>query len=604
MPIGAITDEAALERWLQDRVTGLNANAVLGLPAFIALPVTEPSKVADGVIIGDHLAIESIDATKIVAETITSAQIAAGTITAGNIKAGTITGVLIAGETIEGKHIKAGTISAVSIEAESIETKHLKAEAVVASKIAAGTITANEIAANTITANEIAALTITSAEIASGTITSGQVAAGGILAGNISISELSALSADLGTITAGTVTGATLQTGTVGSRVVIDSEGLRAYDAIEQVLGFDIATGDLFLKGEVKAGSTVPASVVTGELTSAQIKEIQAAKVAGELSGAQIAAESITSAHIVSGTIVAGDIKAGTITANEIKTLTITAEQIALGTILALNIKANTITAGQIAASTITATQIAGETITGAKIAANTITAAKLNVTELSAITASLGTITSGTITSGTFRTSASNPKVIMDAEGLRSISSTGVTQLEIDIGGLNLEGGEATIKSGMTVSWSGSGYVAGYAPAAGFKRLTLFGGAIENIGEVVAATSYQEAPVGNKEATKTILKGKEESSFLQLTAVAKRSINFGTVKLKWTASTNSAPVEVTHGLGVEPTVVHATPLSSPSFGQIPIPNISSKNSTKFSMNAEIKTSSSIEVTMMWTAIG
>ena len=46
--------------------------------------------------------------------------------------------------------------------------------------------------------------------------------------------QLSAITADLGEITAGTVTGATIQTAASGSRVVLDSSGLRAYNGANQ----------------------------------------------------------------------------------------------------------------------------------------------------------------------------------------------------------------------------------------------------------------------------------------------------------------------------------------------------------------------------------
>jgi hypothetical protein len=58
----------------------------------------------------------------------------------------------------------------------------------------------------------------------------------------------------------------------------------------------------------------------------------------------------------------------------------------------------NTITGDKVAANTITGTNIAGTTITGSNIAGSTITANKLSVTQLSAISADLGTITAGTI--------------------------------------------------------------------------------------------------------------------------------------------------------------------------------------------------------------
>ena len=82
-------------------------------------------------------------------------------------------------------------------------------------------------------------------------------------------------------------------------------------------------------------------------------------------------------------------------------------------------ITANTVTATQIAADTITATQIAADTITATELAADSVTASEINVSQLSAIAADLGTVTAGTITGGTIRTSASNPKLVLDSNGI-----------------------------------------------------------------------------------------------------------------------------------------------------------------------------------------
>jgi predicted phage tail protein len=79
-----------------------------------------------------------------------------------------------------------------------------------------------------------------------------------------------------------------------------------------------------------------------------------------------------------------GDILANTITASQIAANTITASQIAGGTI----------TATEIAAGTITATEIATETITATELATDSVTAAKINVTDLAAVSATMGTLT------------------------------------------------------------------------------------------------------------------------------------------------------------------------------------------------------------------
>ena len=90
-------------------------------------------------------------------------------------------------------------------------------------------------------------------------------------------------------------------------------------------------------------------------------------------------------------------------------------------------ITANTITATQIDADTITATQIAANTITATELAANSVTATEIDVANLSAISADLGTVTAGTITGGTIRTSASNPRLVLDSSGVYAYKADGV---------------------------------------------------------------------------------------------------------------------------------------------------------------------------------
>ena len=61
-------------------------------------------------------------------------------------------------------------------------------------------------------------------------IDGGDIYTGTITADKITVTQLSALTANLGTITAGSVTGTTIQTSGAGSRVVMDTSNLKAYD--------------------------------------------------------------------------------------------------------------------------------------------------------------------------------------------------------------------------------------------------------------------------------------------------------------------------------------------------------------------------------------
>jgi hypothetical protein len=119
----------------------------------------------------------------------------------------------------------------------------------------------------------------------------------------------------------------------------------------------------------------------------------------------------------------AGDVNAGTTTIDggQITTKTITAQQIST----------ETITADQIAVGTITATQISANTITATQIAAGTITADRLNVTQLSAITANLGTVTAGHISGTTIEAGAG--ALVLDNAGMRLTEPTTLVDIYED---------------------------------------------------------------------------------------------------------------------------------------------------------------------------
>jgi hypothetical protein len=158
--------------------------------------------------------------------------------------------------------------------------------------------------------------------------------------------------------------------------------------------------------------ASLAASQVTGQLTDAQLAGIAAAKLTGTIantqiadgaiSTAKIAAGAVTAASIAADTITAANIAAGAITASELAAGSVTAASIAAGTITATQIAADTITANQIAANAITATELNANAVTADKINAGAVTAGKISVTELSAISANMGTVTAGLIRSGT----------------------------------------------------------------------------------------------------------------------------------------------------------------------------------------------------------
>lgn len=131
------------------------------------------------------------------------------------------------------------------------------------------------------------------------------------------------------------------------------------------------------------------------------------------------------------------------------------------------NIAASSITSALIAAGTIVASNIAANTITGNEIAANTITSNKISVSQLSAISADMGSITAGTITGALIRTASSGARVqlnnstlaleIYDSSRLRATSwSQGFTFY--DSSGNNVADIYAGSTGGLLITTGNSG--------------------------------------------------------------------------------------------------------------------------------------------------
>ena len=150
-------------------------------------------------------------------------------------------------------------------------------------------------------------------------------------------------------------------------------------------------------------------------IMESQIKETEITNQS--ISTPKIATNAITAEKVAANAITAVKIAANTITGDKLTVDSITTRELSVDAVNAENIKAGAITANKIAASSITGDKIYGDTITGDKlvvnsitsdkiaaqsitadkIAAGAITAQSLGVTELSAITAKIGTLRTAT---------------------------------------------------------------------------------------------------------------------------------------------------------------------------------------------------------------
>lgn len=420
------------------------------------------TSIASNAITADKLSANSVTAAKILAGTITSNEIAANTIAANNIAADAITADKIAAGAITAAKINVASLDAVAatmgvvtggrfqtgtagfrvilsndlidaddgttdlplwmgnsatpaksnatfyidefgnayfggtivigtgqvvgsnIATDAIDTTHLSDGAVTADIIAAGTITSANIAAGAIVANNIAAGAITAVEIAAGAITANEIAAGAVTATQLNTNSINAthIQADVINnthIALGGVDSSSIANNAINSDHISAGSVTSTAIAIDAVNGVHIATNAI-------DGGHIQAGVITGNLIAAST-----------IVAANLAANSVTAAKIVSGTI--------------------TATQIAAGAITTAKLAADAVTADKIAANTITATEIA----------AGAVTADKINVTDLSAVAASI----QDSVTVGT------NDRLLLDGTNGRIQITDASAQLRVNLGAL-----------------------------------------------------------------------------------------------------------------------------------------------------------------------
>lgn len=348
------------------------------------------NKIADAAITESHIhggsittaliAESAIEESKIHASAITSSKIAYSAIQNSHITDGTITGAKIANATITGSNMVDGTITGTKISDSSITASKIADTTITNSKFVDGTIEGSKIKASTITNSLIADSTLTGAKIADASISYEKVDTSfitSLTADSAFITQLTADVADLGFLQAdmanldtADINKASIGTlfnevGLIDQATIVDGHITGFLDAVnvnaDSITAGTLTTDRLVIRG-TNQSIVYALNSITGALQSQNVDTLN-----GEI--------------LTERTINADKIVAGSITASELDADCITSEKIL----------ASAITTDKIHASAITSSKIASEAITADKILAGSITADKLNVTDLSAINATIG---------------------------------------------------------------------------------------------------------------------------------------------------------------------------------------------------------------------
>lgn len=183
----------------------------------------------------------------------------------GSIADNAVTTVKIDQSAITEAKLSSNAVTAAKIAAGSISADKIAANAVTADKIAANAITSDKIAANTITASDIAANTITGSLIAANTITSTNIGAGAITAGAIAAGAVTAEKISADAINGKTITGSVVRSntnpqpngGSFGAGVILDTSGIRGYDAFAtERFNLNASTGEATITGNFRTNTS------------------------------------------------------------------------------------------------------------------------------------------------------------------------------------------------------------------------------------------------------------------------------------------------------------------------------------------------------------
>ena len=263
------------------RTIGMTGDVVWTSPSFdgsgnvtaaatIQANAVESAMIAENNITAREIAINAINATRIIAGSITTAEIAANTIATGNIADNAVDGTKIAQNSILTRHIDDGQVDTAQLAADavdgtkiaddaidsehytdgSIDTAHIADNAVTSAKIAQNSILTKHIDDAQVDSAQLAANAVTAAKIAANAVAASEIAANAVSASELKSDALSGQTFTGNVILSGNLT--TQGTSTFGNATtdITNAAGLFGIQDtnppqklhIDEVGGFDVAT--------------------------------------------------------------------------------------------------------------------------------------------------------------------------------------------------------------------------------------------------------------------------------------------------------------------------------------------------------------------------
>ena len=192
-------------------------------------------------------------------------------------------------------------------------------------------VAANILATGSVVASNMAANSITSDKIVSGSVIADKLAANSVVAGKIAANAVNADAIVAGAITTGKL-----------AALAVTADKLAAKAVIAGKIAANAVTAETIAAGAIVAGKLAADSVAAGNIVS------------GAVTVDKLAAKSVNASKIVSGAVTADKLAANSVDASKIVAQSITGDRIASNTIVARNIAARSITSDRIAAGQFT----------------------------------------------------------------------------------------------------------------------------------------------------------------------------------------------------------------------------------------------------------
>ena len=278
---------------------------------------------------------------------VVASNLAANSITSDKIVAGAVIADKLAANSVTAGKIAANAVNAAALVAGAITTEKLAALAVTADKLAAKAVVAGKLAANAVTAETIAA-----GAIVAGKLAANSVAAGNIVSGAVTADKLAANSVNADKLTANSVTADKIKADAILARhMSADSVTTQALAALSVTV--DKLAAKSVIADKIAAGAVIAEKIASGAITTDKLAALA-------VTADKLAANIINAGHLVSGAVTADKLAANSVDASKIVAQSVTGDRIASNTIVARNIAAQSITSDKVAAG-----QFVGYVFTG-----------------------------------------------------------------------------------------------------------------------------------------------------------------------------------------------------------------------------------------------